>query len=170
MNVFYNHLHFRSADPDGAARFYCDNFGAEIVGERPLSNTKSIELSLNGTYLMTISGRAQGEDPVAGSTEPALWAGPPRLPDRRHHDAGRHVEVQQCPLQLRAVGDALRFRRGLHRRPRRGQRGDHPAARRRRGARRLGVTPDFHHRGHREHGDLSHSPEISVPSAFSVVN
>ena len=70
MNVFYNHLHFRSADPDDAARFYCDNFGAEIVAERPLSNTKSIELSLNGTYLMTISGQAQGEDPVAGSTEP----------------------------------------------------------------------------------------------------
>ena len=70
MNVFYNHLHFRSADPDDSAKFYCDNFGAEIVAERPLSNTKSIELSLNGTYLMTISGRAQGEDPVAGSTEP----------------------------------------------------------------------------------------------------
>ncbi len=70
MNVFYNHLHFRSADPDSAARFYCDNFGAEIVAERPLSNTKSIELSLNGAYLMTISGRAEGENPVAGSTEP----------------------------------------------------------------------------------------------------
>ena len=40
------------------------------MAERPLSNTKSIELSLNGTYLMTISGRAQGEDPVAGSTVP----------------------------------------------------------------------------------------------------
>ena len=39
------------------------------MAERPLSNTKSIELSLNGIYLMTISGRAQGEDPVAGSTE-----------------------------------------------------------------------------------------------------
>ena len=70
MNVSYNHLHFRSADPDAAAKFYCDNFGAEIAAERPLSNTKSIELKLNGTYLMTISGRAQGEDPVAGSTEP----------------------------------------------------------------------------------------------------
>ena len=70
MNVSYNHLHFRSADPDDAAKFYCDNFGAKIVAERPLSNTKSIELSLNGTYLMTISGQAQGEDPVAGSTEP----------------------------------------------------------------------------------------------------
>ena len=99
MNVSYNHLHFRSADPDDAAKFYCDNFGAEIVAERPLSNTKSIELSLNGTYLMTISGRAQGEDPVAGSTEPRygldhLGAALPGIPDRRHHDPVRHPEVQ----------------------------------------------------------------------------
>ena len=26
MNVSYNHLHFRSADPDDAAKFYCDKF------------------------------------------------------------------------------------------------------------------------------------------------
>ncbi len=70
MNFVYNHLHFRSEDPDAAAKFYCDNFGAEITGERPLSTTKSITLSLGGEPLMTISGRAEGEDPVAGSTEP----------------------------------------------------------------------------------------------------
>ena len=70
MNFIYNHLHFRSEDPDAAAKFYCDNFGAEITGERPLSTTKSITLGLNGQPLMTISGRAEGEDPVAGSTEP----------------------------------------------------------------------------------------------------
>ncbi len=70
MNFTYNHLHFRSEDPDAAAKFYCDNFGAEITGERPLSTTKSITLGLNGQPLMTISGRAEGEDPVAGSTEP----------------------------------------------------------------------------------------------------
>ena len=70
MNFTYNHLHFRSGDPDAAAKFYCDNFGAEITGERPLSTTKSITLSLGGEPLMTISGRAEGEDPVAGSTEP----------------------------------------------------------------------------------------------------
>ena len=70
MKVFYNHLHFRSGDPDATAKFYCDNFGAEITSERPLSTTKSINLSLNGDPLMTISGRAEGEDPVAGSTEP----------------------------------------------------------------------------------------------------
>lgn len=70
MNFTYNHLHFRSEDPDNAAKFYCDNFGAEITSERPLSTTKSIQLSLNGHHLMTISGRAEGEDPVPGSTDP----------------------------------------------------------------------------------------------------
>ncbi len=70
MNFNYNHLHFRSEDPDQAAKFYCDNFGAEITSERPLSTTKSIQLSLNGHPLMTISGRAEGEDPVPGSTDP----------------------------------------------------------------------------------------------------
>ncbi len=70
MNFTQNHLHFRSEDPDAAARFYCDNFGAVITAERPLSTTKSIILELNGHPLMTISGRAEGEDPVPGSTEP----------------------------------------------------------------------------------------------------
>ena len=47
MNFICNHLHFRSADPDNAAKFYCDNFGAVITSDRPLSTTKSIQLSLN---------------------------------------------------------------------------------------------------------------------------
>ena len=70
MNFTYNHLHFRSEDPDAAAKFYCDNFGAVIESERPLSTTKSIQLDLNGQTLMTISGRAEGENPVPGSSEP----------------------------------------------------------------------------------------------------
>ncbi|MFQ6031183.1 MAG: VOC family protein [Dehalococcoidia bacterium] len=70
MNFVYNHLHFRSEDPDAAAKFYCDNFGAVILSERPLSTTKSIQLGLNDRPLMTISGRAEGEDPVPGSNEP----------------------------------------------------------------------------------------------------
>ena len=70
MKISMNHLHFRSADPDSAAKWYCDNFGAEITSERPLSTTKSIQLGLNGDHLMTISGRAEGEDPIAGTTEP----------------------------------------------------------------------------------------------------
>ena len=70
MNFTYNHLHFRSEDPDAAAKFYCDNFGAAITSERPLSTTKSIQLDLNGKHLMTISGRAEGEDPVPGSNDP----------------------------------------------------------------------------------------------------
>ncbi len=70
MKIVYNHLHFRSEDPDAAAKWYCDNFGAKITSERPLSTTKSIQLELSGHHLMTISGRAEGEDPVAGSTDP----------------------------------------------------------------------------------------------------
>ena len=70
MNIKYNHLHFRSSDPDDAAKWYCDNFGAKITSERPLSTTKSIQLELNGNHLMTISGRAEGEDPMPGSTDP----------------------------------------------------------------------------------------------------
>ena len=70
MNFVYNHLHFRSEDPDAAAKFYCDNFGAVITSERPLSTTKSIQLELSGRHLMTISGRAEGEDPVPGSNDP----------------------------------------------------------------------------------------------------
>ena len=41
-----------------------------LEGRGKLSTTKSISLELNGEELMTISGRAEGEDPVAGSTEP----------------------------------------------------------------------------------------------------
>ena len=70
MKFICNHLHLRSGDPDAAAKFYCDNFGAIITSERPLSTTKSIQLELNGQPLMTISGRAEGENPVPGSTEP----------------------------------------------------------------------------------------------------
>ena len=70
MKIAMNHLHFRSGDPDAAAKWYCDNFGAEITSESPLSNTKSINLELDGEHIMTISGRAEGEDPIAGTTEP----------------------------------------------------------------------------------------------------
>ena len=138
MNVSYNHLHFRSADPDDAAKFYVDNFGAEIVGERPLSNTKSIELSLNGTYLMTISGRAQGEDPVAGSTEPRYGLDHLGFQTDNIMELSATLKSNNVHFKLRPVGHALRFRRGLHRRPRRGQRRDHPAPRYRRGKGRTG--------------------------------
>jgi len=70
VKIALTHLHFRSADPDAAAKWYCDNFGAEITSESPLSNTKSIQLELDGEHMMTISGQAEGENPVPGSTEP----------------------------------------------------------------------------------------------------
>ncbi|CAI8000310.1 hypothetical protein GBAR_LOCUS2893 [Geodia barretti] len=70
MGFVCNHLHLRSEDPDNAAKFYVDNFGASIAETRPLSTTVSHRLELNGQPLLTVSGRADGEDPVAGSTEP----------------------------------------------------------------------------------------------------
>ena len=70
MKFSYAHLHLRSEDPDAAAKFYCDHLGARVKSERPLSTTKSIQLELNGEALLTISGRAEGEDPVPGSNEP----------------------------------------------------------------------------------------------------
>jgi catechol 2,3-dioxygenase-like lactoylglutathione lyase family enzyme len=76
-----SHLHFRSEDPEAAARFYCDNFGAEITSVTPFSNTKLFKLELNGQPLMTISGQDKSAglvsgfewanvDPLPGSTEP----------------------------------------------------------------------------------------------------
>ena len=70
MEFVCDHLHLRSQDPDGAAKFYCDNFGASIKSVNPLSTTKSIRLELNGQPLMTISGKASGENPLPGSTDP----------------------------------------------------------------------------------------------------
>ena len=70
MDFVCDHLHLRSEDPNEAAKFYCDNFGAVITSSNPLSTTKSIRLELNGQPLMTISGRAEGENPIPGSTEP----------------------------------------------------------------------------------------------------
>ncbi len=95
MIVRYNHLHFRSENPDAAAKFYCDNFGAKITSVRPLSTTKSIQLELNGQHLMTISGRAQGEDPVAGSTEPRYGL---------DHFGFETDDIQQLAATLRSNG------------------------------------------------------------------
>ena len=84
MAFVCNHLHLRSEDPDNAAKFYVDNFGAEIVSTRPLSNTISHTLELNGQPLLTVSGEAEGENAVPGLYPPALWPGPFRLPDRQY--------------------------------------------------------------------------------------
>lgn len=70
MAFVCNHLHLRSEDPDNAAKFYVDNFGAVIVSTRPLSTTVSHQLELNGQPLLTVSGEAEGENAVAGSTDP----------------------------------------------------------------------------------------------------
>ena len=70
MKFTYKHLHLRSEAPDDAAKFYCANFGAVVKSEVAASGTKHFLLELNGAPLMSISGRAEGENPVSGSTEP----------------------------------------------------------------------------------------------------
>ena len=70
MKFAYTHLHLRSEDPDAAAKFYCDYLGTTVLSENALSTTKSILLGLDGKPVFTVSGRAQGEDPIPESTEP----------------------------------------------------------------------------------------------------
>ena len=98
MKFVYNPLHFRSEDPDAAAKFYCDNFGASIKSENPLANTKSIQLELNGETLMTISGRADGENPVPGSTEPRYGLDHFGFEVDDMDGRSCSLEGQRCPL------------------------------------------------------------------------
>ena len=118
MEFVCNHLHFRSEDPDAAAKFYCDNFGATIGSVNPLSTTKSIRLELNGQPLMTISGRAEGENPVAGSTEPRYGLDHCGFTVDDSGHRGRRDEDPWRHLHLRPLDHALRRPRSLHRGPR----------------------------------------------------
>ena len=127
MNFTQNHLHFRSEDPDAAAKFYCDNFGAVITAERPLSTTKSIILELGGRPLMTISGRAEGEDPVPGSTDPRYGLDHFGFEVDDMEAAAANFRANGVHFHLRTLDHAIRFHGGLHRGPRPRQRGDYPA-------------------------------------------
>ena len=66
----YAHLHFRSETPEVTAKFYCDNFGAVVKSKISDSGTVHFLLELEGAPLMAVSGCADGETPVPGSTEP----------------------------------------------------------------------------------------------------
>ena len=118
MEFVCNHLHFRSEDPDTAAKFYCDNFGATIGSVNPLSTTKSIRLELNGQPLMTISGRAEGENPRCRLHRAPLRSRPLRFHRRRLGHRRRRDEDPRRHLHLRPLDHALRRTRSLHRSPR----------------------------------------------------
>ena len=100
MAFVCNHLHLRSEDPDNAAKFYVDNFGAEIVSTRPLSNTISHTLELNGQPLLTVSKRRakrRARTQYSGSPgvdPPAFRPGPLRFPDRQYSGSIRAVQGQ----------------------------------------------------------------------------
>ena len=65
----YDHIHFRSEDPHAARTFWEEAFGAKVVQERELGGAPSFTFDLNGMCFL-VSGRAQGEDPVKGGTDP----------------------------------------------------------------------------------------------------
>ena len=129
MAFVCNHLHLRSEDPDNAAKFYVDNFGAEIVSTRPLSNTISHTLELNGQPLLTVSGEAEGENAVPGSTHPRFRPGPLRFPDRQYSGGVRALQGQWGQHHLRSVDHAVRVPGDVRGGARQGQPGNHPASR-----------------------------------------
>jgi lactoylglutathione lyase len=65
----YDHIHFRSEDPRAARKFWEDTFGATVVRESDLGGAPSFTFDLNGMRFQ-VSGRAKGENPVKGGTEP----------------------------------------------------------------------------------------------------
>ena len=69
MEYGYDHLHFRSGDPKAAAGFYVDKFGATITAQDELGGAPVYRMDLNG-MMFIISGKADYEDPLPGSTEP----------------------------------------------------------------------------------------------------
>ncbi|MDP6367616.1 MAG: VOC family protein [Nitrospinota bacterium] len=65
----YDHIHFRSEDPNAARKFWEEMFGATLVHERKLGGAPSFDMVLNGMTFI-VSGRAEGEDPVRTSSDP----------------------------------------------------------------------------------------------------
>ena len=79
MAFVCNHLHLRSEDPDNAAKFYVDNFGAVIVSTRPLSTTVSHQLELNGPAPAYRFRRGRGRERRARLNGTAVRVGPLRV-------------------------------------------------------------------------------------------
>ncbi len=65
----YDHIHFRSEDPQAARLFWEETFGARVMQEGQLGGAPSFTFDLNGMRFQ-ISGRAEGENPVKGGSEP----------------------------------------------------------------------------------------------------
>lgn len=59
-----DHIHLISRDPDAAAKWYCDIFGAEITAVQPnLRGAPQIDVRVNNLTLL-IRGQRTGEAPV----------------------------------------------------------------------------------------------------------
>jgi lactoylglutathione lyase len=65
----YDHIHFRSEDPHVAREYWEKNFGATVVREKELGGARSFTFDLHGMRF-DVSGRAEDENPVAGTTDP----------------------------------------------------------------------------------------------------
>src|SRR5437588_12305012 len=60
----FDHVHIISADPQAAARWYVEMFGAEIRADTVARGAPQIFVELGGTTIL-IRGRRPGEAPVA---------------------------------------------------------------------------------------------------------
>ena len=127
MAFVCNHLHLRSEDPDNAAKFYVDNFGAEIVSTRPLSNTVSHQLELNGQPLLTVSGEAEGENAVPGSTHPRFGLDHFGFETDDIQGAFERFKSTGANIIWRAVDDAVGIAGHVRGSAGQGEPGDHPA-------------------------------------------
>ena len=58
----FDHIHLISENPESAARWYCDIFGAEIAAAYELRDAPQINVRVGGTTII-IRGRRPGEDP-----------------------------------------------------------------------------------------------------------
>ena len=107
-----------------------DNFGAEIVSTRPLANTVSHQLELNGQPLLTVSGEAEGENAVPGSTHPRFGLDHFGFQtDDIQAALSRRFQGQRGQHHLRSVDHAVRVSQVMFvEAPGQGQPGDNPAA------------------------------------------
>ena len=60
----FDHVHIISEDPNSAARWYEEMFGATITAEYELRSAPQIHVQLGGMTVI-IRGKRPGEDPVA---------------------------------------------------------------------------------------------------------
>ena len=93
-NFTYDHIHLRSPDPEKAAQFYEQMFGATIIRTPQAAGPDRIDLNLNG-LMVFIAG-----PPASGSI-------PDELPDNHYgldHFGLRVDNMDQVEAELKAKG------------------------------------------------------------------